>query len=53
MKSALWKALRALKLDFPGHLLSKLEQKMAECIPAITESVTDLFDHCDNEDLQV
>ena len=45
--------MQAVKTAFPGHLLSRNEQRLAECIPIAAECVTELLFHCDNESFQV
>ena len=47
------KALQEVKMSFPGHLLSKLEQRTALCIPIVADSLAQLLFDCDNEALQV
>ena len=53
VKAAVQEAMQAVKMAFPRHLLSRNEQRLAECIPIAAECVTELLFHCDNESFQV
>ena len=53
MKAAVQEAMQAVKTAHPGHLLSRHEQRLAECIPIAADCITELLFHCDNESFQV